>query len=553
MSCSASDTGDQIADSVQVDESAQAGETPADNTEELAGTGQQLDTFSAPTGEDNEIPAETGSISGGGPVASQPSNIEPLPEYNLDGWIRVWGRGRVAAIYGVDMDASGNIYVSGTYNQTADFMPGPETLEIRSNGDYDVFLSKFDGEGNLLWVKTWGSGRDDFTSGLAVDRNGNCYIPGSMSHTVDFDPDESEDAVAERTPEGRMNVYLTSLDSDGNFRWVRTIGDWYGQIEIKGVDVDSSGNPVITGWFSGEVDFDKPDDPEEESTGRAIGTARSGSDAYAAKYSSAGSFQWAATWSGDDPSLDQITGTCVTIDGSNNAIIGGRFQGRFEVPGLRGIEMNLWHSSQGMEDSYVVKLDSRGYPQWVRTWGGESSCVVYDVAATGNGNVYITGGIAGICDLDPGFEVDEHDAGVGGFAYLSKLTSSGGFLWGRSWGLGLGMAVTTDNSGDAIVTGQVTGEADMNPDRDEDAVDEQFGAVFVARYLSSGDYDWSIVWGRTDNEFGSGITTDAAGNIYSTGLFRGELTYTPDEGFNYLSQVVNPDAFLIKILPDGTW
>jgi len=91
------------------------------------------------------------------------------------------------------VDASGNAYVTGWYGGTTDFDPGPGEDWHTSNGAWDIFLSKFDSAGSVLWAKTWGGTGLEQGWGAAVDGSGNSYVTGFFEGTVDFDPSPCED------------------------------------------------------------------------------------------------------------------------------------------------------------------------------------------------------------------------------------------------------------------------------------------------------------------------------------------------------------------------
>jgi hypothetical protein len=66
------------------------------------------------------------------------------------GWARTWGGIGGEYVTRVAVDASGDIYVTGRFNDIVDFDPG-EYEEIHvSNGDKDAFLSKFNSFGDFL-------------------------------------------------------------------------------------------------------------------------------------------------------------------------------------------------------------------------------------------------------------------------------------------------------------------------------------------------------------------------------------------------------------------
>jgi len=206
---------------------------------------------------------------GGDPHTSNGSEDAFLSKFDSSGdfeWARTWGGSKIDRGLGVAADAIGNLYVAGRFTGTVDFDPGggePHT----SNGDEDVFLSKFDSSGDFEWARTWAGPNSDSHLGTAADGSGYVYVAGQFMGTVDFDPDGGDP----HTSNGWEDVFLTKFDSSGNFEWARTWGgpDWdHGY----GVATDGFGSIYSTGWFLGTVDFAPTgppcnEDPDEHDSG----------------------------------------------------------------------------------------------------------------------------------------------------------------------------------------------------------------------------------------------------------------------------------------------
>ena len=73
---------------------------------------------------------------------------------------------------GIAVDDSGAVYVAGIFFGTADFCPGPCTAEVTGNGTFDAFVWKLSGTGGYLWAHGFGGKAQEFTGSIAVDRSG---------------------------------------------------------------------------------------------------------------------------------------------------------------------------------------------------------------------------------------------------------------------------------------------------------------------------------------------------------------------------------------------
>jgi len=460
---------------------------------------------------------------------------------DIKGWARTWGGIYDDVGKGVAIDGSGNAYITGYFSDTVDFDPGPGVDEHTSDGNRDIFLSKFDSAGEFQWARTWGGSSNDRGYGVAIDGSGNAYITGSFWYTADFDPGPGVD---EHASYGSEDIFLSKFDSAGDFQWART----WGGISYDagyGVAIDGSGNAYITGPFWYTADFDPGPGVDEH-------TSNGYSDIFLSKFDSAGEFQWARTWGGDD--YDNCSG--FAIDGSGNAYITGYFNDTVDFDPDPGVDE---HTSNGHSDVFLSKFDSAGDFQWARTWGG-----IHDddegrgVAIDGSGNAYITGEFRDTVDFDPGPGVDEHQADDFYYdIFLSKFDSAGEFRWARTWGGSSnegGYGVAIDGSGNAYITGSFWYTADFDPGP---GVDEHTSNgnrdIFLSKFDSAGEFQWARTWGGSDNDGGSGVAIDGSGNAYITGYFYETVDFDPGPGADEHTSNGEWDIFLSKFPPDGDW
>src|SRR5581483_10561099 len=91
------------------------------------------------------------------------------PVYN---WAKTMGSTGGDYGFSVAVDASGNVYTAGFFQGMVDFDPGPGTQNLTSAGGNDIFISKLDASGNLVWAKNMGGASDDLAYSIAVDAAG---------------------------------------------------------------------------------------------------------------------------------------------------------------------------------------------------------------------------------------------------------------------------------------------------------------------------------------------------------------------------------------------
>jgi len=161
----------------------------------------------------------------------------------------VWAKamGGTGGDYGneIDLDASGNVYTTGYFNNTADFDPGAGVFNLTSAGNHDIFISKLDNTGNFVWAKAMGGTDVDHSNSIAVDASGNVYTTGFFKITADFDPGTG---IFNLISFGTSDIFISKLDESGNFVFALNAGGTAGE-SGNSIALDASGNSFLTGSF----------------------------------------------------------------------------------------------------------------------------------------------------------------------------------------------------------------------------------------------------------------------------------------------------------------
>ena len=351
--------------------------------------------------------------------------------------------------FDIAVDASGNLYITGNFAGTVDFDPNAGVSNLTSSGFNDIFVSKLNANGNLVWAKTMGNVNNDSGNSITIDASGNVYTVGFFSGTVDFDPNAG---VSNLISAGAIDIFVSKLDANGNLVWAKAMGGTSSDVG-NGISIDSNGNVYTTGQFSGTADFDP-------SAGVSNLTSAAGSgDVFLSKLDAFGNFVWAKAMGGT--SGDIAYG--ITVDSSGNVYSTGYFQGTADFDPNVGIN-NL--TSLGSTDVFVSKLDASGNLVWAKAMGNTGTEVSFGIVVDGFGNVYTTGQFSETVDFDPNAGVSNLiSAGIND-VFVSKLDATGNLVWAKAMGgttgdTGIGLAL--DASGNIFTTGIFTGTADFDP------------------------------------------------------------------------------------------
>ena len=440
----------------------------------------------------------------------------------------------------VFVDASGNVYTSGSFQGTVDFDPGAGVSNLTSAGSDDIFVSKLDASGNFVWAKAMGGTSADASKSILIDASGNVYTTGLFRGTCDFDPGAG---VSNLTSAGTDEIFISKLDASGNFLWAKRIGGTSGDRGLS-IVVDGSGNVYTTGYFQGTVDFDP-------GAGVSNLTSAGSYDIFISKLNSSGTFVWAKAIG----STYDEQGTSIALDASGNVYTTGFFTiNTVDFDPGAGVS-NL--TPAGSADAFVLKLDASGNYVWAKAMGGTSFDPGYSIKLDGSGNVYTTGNFQGTADFDPGAGVSNLTSAGGDDIFISKLDGSGNFVWAKAVGgtsTDNATSIAIDASGNSYTSGYFGGTCDFDPSASVfniTAGASQEGFTF--KLDASGNFAWaqniSGTFGVSQIQVLSNAI-DASGNIYTAGFFVGTCDFDPASCVvSNLTPVGATDVFVDKKTP----
>jgi hypothetical protein len=296
----------------------------------------------------------------------------------------------------------------------------------------------------------------DSASAIAVDSGGNIYTTGYFGGTADFDPGAD---VYNLTSAGADYIFVSKLDSNGNFVWAKSMAGTYWK-SSDDIALDLGGNVYTTGSFYGTVDFDP-------GAGTYNLTSKWG-DIFVSKLDSNGDFVWAKNMGGTESEQGYVHdfSNRIALDSSGNVYTTGGFADTVDFdPGLGTFTLTTDWSF----DIFISKLDSYGNFVWAKSMGGTNRDVGYDITLDSSGNIYTIGLFEGIADFDPGADIFNLTSAGADDIFVSRLDSNGNFIWAKSMGgtnRDVGNGIALDLSSNVYTTGFLQGTADFDPGAD---------------------------------------------------------------------------------------
>lgn len=258
--------------------------------------------------------------------------------------------------FGLAIDATDNVLITGYYVGTSDFDPSANTFNLSSiNNSYDVFLVKYDSNGNFIWANSFGT-TDTFSTidmgkSVATDNAGNVYITGRFSKTIDMNPSPSQ-IFNLSTSSGA--TFIAKYNPNGNFIFAKSITAVSASglnlsEEVQDIKVDNIGNLYFTGYYLTMLDCD-PDSGVYNLVGNG-----GNEEIYLICYSSAtGQFNWAKSIG----QTDEDFGKRIALHTpTNKVILVGEVYGLpvdFDAP--NGYILNPQGSTVGFTVSYDYNI-----------------------------------------------------------------------------------------------------------------------------------------------------------------------------------------------------
>lgn len=381
-------------------------------------------------------------------------------------WSKGFGISAATRTSGAFVDSGGNTMLVGTFDGSVDFGGGL----LMTKGGTDIFVARFDSDGNPLWSKRFGDAQDQDTTAASLDGDGNVLVTGRFDGSLDIG-----------TVSYSMNtdVFVAKVDPSG-------LGDWNNKFVgtgfnfSEGIASDSGGNVVVMGVFSGSV-----------SCGGASLPSQGGRDIYIVKLNPSGGHIWSKRFGG----AQDESAYGIVADGAGNLILTGSSTGI----------VNFGGGPLAGNGSFVVKLSPLGEHIWSK---GLPNAYGEAVAVDGSGNVVVAGSLTGTVDFGGG--------AISGSEFSLKLDPGGNHLWSKGFVGASVSKIACDNAGNILMTGSFVGTTDLGGGT---LVSAGGLDVFLVKLDGGGKHVWSRGFGEISDESGNSLAVYDSKTLLVAGGF----------------------------------
>lgn len=319
----------------------------------------------------------------------------------------------------------GSSIVASVFQGTANY--GGANL-VSNSASQDIALARYSPTGAHVWSIRLGSNRNegDYDVGLAVNDAGTrVTLATNYANTINFGSGISV------TSAGSYDAVLAQFDtSNGAIVWARSFGGTLLD-RFEGVAVDSADNIYAVGAFRGSATF-----------GGAALVSAGGDDMVAAKFSSAGVYQWSRRFGGTGDDYARA----VAVDRDNFVHYVGRYQTAipFSTTTL---------TSAGSYDGFIAKFAGNGTTlAWAKSLGGTSADLANSVAVDSLRRAVVSGYFKVAMTVAPTTLTVPAGSGDNANAYTAAFNKDGTLRWLKQVG-GVG-----SDTGEGVTVDPSTGD-----------------------------------------------------------------------------------------------
>ena len=386
-----------------------------------------------------------------------------------------------------------------------------------------------------------------FPRNIICDEEGNKYVSGGFSDTVDFDPSNGTyNLIANGLG---FDIFLAKYTAYDSLLWAKSMGNFGDDLPL-GMTTDDSSNIYLTGYFLDSMDIDLGPDTQFL---RPIGNY----DIFCIKLNRDGNLVWGKALG----STRDDKGHSIAVDKNYNVYVTGAYGEEMDFdPGPDTFHVD--HAKR--EDLFFLKLTASGDFSWVKTIGGNGIEVGESVNIDSKDRIIVTGSI-GTANLTEKFNDTLVEIGHNTAHLIFSVDSNYNLLWfdtlsakGTIFLRGdiYGGSTTLDTDDNFYLGGKFSKRIDFDPGPDSFFLETITKSrndfdIFIISLDTNGVLRWTKQIGDEHADFQSGLTANQQNEIIFGGTVKGKVDIDPGADTVLIDTDNNFNGIMVKLNNKG--
>jgi hypothetical protein len=415
-------------------------------------------------------------------------------------WSKTLGGSLDDATTGVVGTSDGGLIVVG-YSKSSD---GDVNKIYSSN---DIWLTKLDVNGDVVWNKTLGGSDDDYAINIIKTSDSN-YVVAGYSGSSDFDVPRNL---------GMHDFFIFKMNENGAIIWSKVYG-FSSHDHAHKIIQTRDGGFFVAGYADYAGIDGQPGNGEGHEMDRNSNTVQHGvGEFFGIKLNALGEFQWYRYYGGTQN--DRVNDIIEANDGGI-VMVGYSESNDFDVVGAKG-----------SYDYWVIKIDASGHLHWKKNYGGSDIDQAYGIAKTDH-NSYLIVGQSNSTDGDVTNPKGNSDV------WVIHIDDHGHLIWDKSFGgsqFETGYAIKKSSNNQYVVLGH-------SRSNDNQIINKGQNDVYLLGFDTQPNSGvlWQKTFGGSSFDFGYDLAQMLDGSWALVGLTQSnDGDFTLNKGMN--------DRFIVKM------
>lgn len=364
-------------------------------------------------------------------------------------------------------------------------------------GAEDGYISKYNEQGQLIWLKQLRCNNADRVNSIAVSNDHEIYITGEFRGSFYYNSDSL-------VSQDRLDIFIAKIDSSGNILWAKQGAGW-GFQSANAITTAPNGTISISGYYEDTLHF-------ENLWVHRIGLR----DIFVANFDNLGNLLWLQSLGG--PAFED--GKAIISDNVNNFYITGPFRDFLFV-------FNDTLVGNGVNDVFIAKYNSNGVLQWVKTMGGPAADEATCLNINQNQQIFVGGWYDRSMEIGH-FSLQGNSEEDG---FVVTLDTAGNFLWAEPLAGDFDeriYAIDFDENNNFYVTGTLDSLMVLFGDSLTNRHLNRPTDIFITKFSENRTYHWGQTLGHYYNDFAKNLIVKNSSTLYLSGGFQDTSIFVLD-------------------------